>query len=175
MSVSEREMLDLLHHRYGTVYGGARRYTLAEHVGDYGANPGRIADLIVVDAWGSGGYAFHGHEVKVSRSDWLAELRAPEKAEVFRRHMDYWWFVVPDAHVIRPGELPPECGLLVGTRKLRAAVNAPKQLSPEPIPRAMLASMFRAAAKTACRQPEVVPLTVGARRSYEMSAPPRKL
>ena len=91
VAVGERDMLNLLHERYSAVYGGARRYTLAEHVGDYGTNPSRIADLIVVDTWSSGAYSFHGHEVKVSRSDWLAELRAQDKADAFRRYMDHWW------------------------------------------------------------------------------------
>jgi len=32
-----------------------------------------------MDLWPSGGLEIHGHEVKVSRSDWLRELKEPEK------------------------------------------------------------------------------------------------
>ncbi|MFI5426079.1 hypothetical protein [Aeromicrobium sp. UC242_57] len=35
------------------------------------------------DRWWIKAPIFHGHEVKVSRSDWLTELRDPTKAETF--------------------------------------------------------------------------------------------
>lgn len=46
---------------------------------------GRYADVVAVNLWSSRGYAIHGFELKVSRSDWLRELKQPEKAEpIFR-------------------------------------------------------------------------------------------
>lgn len=167
---TERQMLDLLHRRYSqTNPGNGPRYACAEHVKDgAGFSHRRIADFIAVDCWPTGGIELHGHEVKVSRSDWLHELKRPEKAEAFKRYMDRWWLVVPDAAIVKPGELPVGWGLLVLSRRshqgswpnyhqrrieecLRAKVQAPR-LTPEPLPREMLATLARSTAKTSKRR-----------------------
>lgn len=165
---TERRMLNLLEDRYGMIYGNGRRWVTAEHVKDTsGHNTRRIADLIALDVWPSKGHEIHGHEVKVSRSDWLAELRDPEKSAAFRRWCDRWWLVVPDASIVKPGELPPGWGLMVAVPKqvwrsspegggmvdgpgwkIRVRKPGPK-LTPEPIPLSFMASLMRAAAKTA--------------------------
>lgn len=166
---TERHMLDLLHQRYGTVNpGNGPRYACAEHVKNAaGFDAGRVADFIAIDCWPSSGLELHGHEVKVSRSDWLTELKKPEKAEAFKRYMDRWWLVVPDAKIIKAGELPDGWGLLVLSKRrsmgswpdyhpriedrLRVATPAP-QLNPEAIPRELLAPLLRSTAKTAKRR-----------------------
>lgn len=159
--VSERDMLDLLLSRYTNVRRGtiADRWTRAEHVsrnlGAYGA--GRIADFIAADKYPGIPYgtalSLHGHEVKVSRGDWLAELRDPTKAEAFKRYMHHWWLVVPDAAIVRPGELPDGWGLLVKSGgALRAKVKAHRS-TPEPLPLDLSISLMAAAARTAHRDP----------------------
>lgn len=161
---TERKVLDLLEERYGLIYGNGRRYVTAEHVRDIaGHNTRRIADLITVDVWPSKGHEIHGHEVKVSRSDWLAELRDPEKSAAFRKWCNRWWLVVPDEAIVKPGELPPEWGLMVvaperrwtpggmvdtSRQKIRVRRPAPA-LTPEPMPLGFMASLLRSAAKTA--------------------------
>jgi hypothetical protein len=146
-------MLDLLQCRYGVEYGNGRRWVTAEHVKNA---PGffhtRCADLIAVDCWPAKGLEIHGHEVKVSRSDWLAELKQPEKAAAFIRHCDRWWVVVPDAALVKPGELPADWGLMSigGGGGLRVVTAAPK-LVPEPLPRELWVTLLRSAAKTARR------------------------
>lgn len=151
--MDERGMLDLLNKRYDKVYGNGRRWAVAEHVKNTcGHNTRRIADLIAVDTWPTGGIRFHGHEVKVSRSDWLAELRAPDKAEEFKQYMDHWWLVVSDPAIVKPGELPAGWGLMAPSKgSLRVRVSAPR-LSPVPMPKPFLASLLRATARTATRQ-----------------------
>lgn len=148
--VTERHMLDLLQQRYTRISMGAHRYAVAEHVGINPGFPGRIADFIAADCYGSTrGFALHGHEVKCSRADWLTELRDPDKAEAFRRYMDYWWLVAANTRVCRLEELPVGWGLMVKSGdKLRAVVQASRFARPEPMPRALLVSLLRATAKT---------------------------
>lgn len=115
---TERRMLDLLHARYSaTNPGNGPRYVIAEHVkNDAGFDAPRIADAIVQDLWPSTGLPLHGHEIKVSRSDWLTELKDPSKADAFRRHMDYWWLVVSDKSIVRD-DLPDGWGLMAAYPK----------------------------------------------------------
>lgn len=161
IDATERDMLDLLLSRYTDVRRGtiADRWTRAEHVarqlGGYGA--GRVADFIAADKYPGIPYgsslSLHGHEVKVSRADWLAELRDPTKADAFKQYMHHWWLVVPDASIVRAGELPDGWGLLVRSGvSLRAKVKAPR-LVPEPLPVDLSISLMAAAARTAHRDP----------------------
>lgn len=153
---TERMMLDLIHDRYSKVNpGNGTRYVVAEHVRNYcgfagyrTTTPLRTADALVIDLWPSSGHVIHGFEVKVSRSDWLTELKDPEKAEAFKRYCDHWWLVVPDAAIVRD-DLPDGWGLLVaGTSGLRQRTRAPR-LDRTPMPHEMTASWLRATARTA--------------------------
>lgn len=152
---TEREMLDLLHARYGTVRNGnGIRYVLAEHVKNAaGFNANRILDMMVQDLYPSTGCAIHGFEIKCSRADWLTELKDPTKAEAFRPYCDYFWLVVADRSIVRLGELPSNWGLLAPAGfTLRAVFHAPKNESVAPMPREMGAAFARAVHKTALRQ-----------------------
>jgi hypothetical protein len=159
--ITERDMLDLLLGRYTSIRQGttADRWVRAEHVRSKleGYQAKRIADFIAADKYPGMPYgsalALHGHEVKVSRADWLTELRDPEKAEAFRPYMHHWWLVVSDSSIVRPGELPEGWGLIVksGTR-LRAKVKAPR-LDPLPMPIDLTICLMAAASKTAHREP----------------------
>lgn len=117
-SLTESDMIELLDQRYRSVRPGtnADRYVRAAHVrsaqGAYGAVDGsRIADYIAIDKWHSS-QAIHGHEIKVSRSDWLTELRDPTKASAWSAKTNTWWLVVPDEDIVRPEELPDGWGLM---------------------------------------------------------------
>lgn len=150
--LTERHMLDMLNARYNSVRpGNGQRYVGAEHVRSHaGFDALRTADYIAMDLWPSKGLALHGHEVKVSRSDWLTELKHPEKADEFRRFMDYWWLVVPDAGIVRD-DLPSGWGLMVAAGHGLVVRRQAKRLSPEPMPRTMLACLLRSAVVTATR------------------------
>lgn len=154
---TERMMLDLIHERYSKVHpGNGPRYVIAEHVrnqcgfgGYWGTGPLRTADALVVDLWPSSGNLIHGFEVKVSRSDWLTELKDPDKAEAFRPYVDHWWLAVPDVAIVRD-DLPDGWGLLAVGKdgKLRKRIDAPR-LDRQPMPFGMTAALLRAAVKTA--------------------------
>lgn len=148
---TEHDMLALLRDRYGAVYGNGIRYASAAHVRSHAAfDARRTADFIAMDLWPSKGLALHGHEVKVSRSDWLTELAQPEKAQEFIPYMDFWWLVVADRRIVRDGELPDGWGLMAPRGNQLAVVKpAAQQPNPQPLSRSRLAAFVRAIAKGA--------------------------
>lgn len=103
----------------------------------------RTADAMVMGLWPSRGMELEGFEIKVSRADWLRELKKPQKAEDIFGYCDRWWVVVADRDIVKDGELPPTWGLMVtGDRGLLVKVIAPK-LTPKPMDRLMLAAILR--------------------------------
>ena len=152
---TERSMLDALQARYKVRSQGLCRYVTAEHVRSHcGFDARRTCDFMAQDLWAMKGLPLHGHEVKVSRSDWLRELADPTKAEEFRRYCDHWWLVVPDRTIVRD-DLPDGWGLLAldaAGHRLRVYRSAPK-LDPEPRTVTFQASLMRAVAMTAHRTP----------------------
>lgn len=158
MNVTERDMLDKLRERYTKIRPGttADRYARAEHASYPMENYGmvsRIADFIALDTYGAG--QIIGHEVKVSRSDWLRELADPTKAEVWARHCHAWYVVVPDAALVKREELG-SWGLMVldAAGTLRIKVRATPR-EPEPIPTLAAAWLGRSIAKTAVKEGNV--------------------
>lgn len=164
---------------YVRPYTDARRYAVAEHVpvAGPGMDGGwslavRVADFLAQDTYSEdvlpdgrrgGGYdtrggrrptgerrqILHGFEIKVSRSDWLTELRDPTKADAWRRYCDQWWLVAP-RDVVR-GDLPEGWGHLAPAgASLRIVTHAPL-LTPEPMPVHTRAQFLRAVQKTAAR------------------------
>jgi hypothetical protein len=102
----------------------------------------RYADGIAVNLWQSRGHAVHGFEIKVSRSDWLRELKDPAKAEPLYRYCDMWWIVAPRG-IVKDGELPPTWGLLEVREAGLVQIVAAPRLQPQPIGRAFFASLMR--------------------------------
>jgi hypothetical protein len=116
-----------------------------------GARRYRHADMVAVSLWPSRGLELHGVEIKVSRSDWLNELKDPAKADEIQKFCDRWWIAVGDAAIVRDGELPPTWGLLVLSKgKTTCKVEAPK-LTPEPLSITFVAALLRRASEAADR------------------------
>lgn len=149
-SRTEAEMIALLVARYGEHYGNGMRYVGASHVRSHaGFDARRTADFVAMDLWPSKGLALHGHEIKVSRSDWLAELKEPEKSGEFIPYMDFWWLVISDATFVRDGELPAGWGLMAPKGSGLLVVKPARKNPAQPMPRTMMAAFLRAAVKTA--------------------------
>ncbi len=150
--VTEADMLALLRDRYTRIREGtdADRYARAAHapIIDSCGQARRIADYIVCDTYGG---EILGFEVKVSRADWLAELRDPHKAE-WRRWCHRWYLVVPDASIVRD-DLPDGWGLIVPDEdgRMRIRRRSPR-CDPEPMPAMQIAQLARSVAKTARRE-----------------------
>lgn len=108
-----------------------------------GFDAGRSCDAMSIGTWPSRGLCVDGYEFKVSRADWLRELKSPAKADAFFRFCDRWWLAVGDAAIVANGELPQGWGLLAPNpsgKRLSVVTQATKNPNPEP-----WTSSFRAA------------------------------
>lgn len=109
-----------------------------------GGHARRSADAVAMNLWPSRGLAIHGFEFKISRGDWLRELKTPEKAEPVAQYCDHWWIVAPTG-VVKKGELPSAWGLMEveeSPARLIVSVEAPPKAS-SPVDRLFLAALFR--------------------------------
>lgn len=121
----------------------APEYALFFEVGDAtGGRARRWADAIAMGLWPSRGLALQGFEIKVSRSDWLNELRQPAKAEAIARYCRYWWIVTPPA-LVREGELPETWGHYEVRGNGLKTVRAAPPLDPVPVSPEFLAALLR--------------------------------
>lgn len=77
-------------------------------------NGKRRADLIWVPTTIAGAHAdcIVGHEVKVSRSDVIAELADPTKADPWAKYCTRWWLVVSDPQLIVGLDIPAAWGVM---------------------------------------------------------------
>jgi hypothetical protein len=110
-----------------------------------GGSKRRYADAVAMNLWPSRGLEVHGFEIKVSRSDWLSELKKPEKSAAIQQYCDRWWIITP-AGIIKPGELPPTWGQyqVSESGQITQVVAAPA-LQPMPVDRAFVAALLRRA------------------------------
>ena len=75
-----------------------------------GMSQSRRCDAVAIGMWKRSGYLIHGFEVKVSRSDWLREVKDTTKADPFIEKCDRWWLVTGDIDIARPSEIPEYWG-----------------------------------------------------------------
>jgi hypothetical protein len=83
----------------------------------------RRADALYVGFFASRGKRLTGFEIKVARSDWLAELDQPAKAEAWHQHCHQWYVVAPNTDIVRPEELPEGWGLMIPDPNPRTKVR----------------------------------------------------
>jgi len=102
----------------------------------------RSADGVAFNLFPSRGLEVLGFEIKVSRSDWLSELKKPEKSEAIQQFCDGWYIVAP-ADIVKLEELPKTWGLIIASETgLRIKVKAP-ELTPNQMDRNFIASIMR--------------------------------
>jgi len=76
-----------------------------------GYGKSRSADGIACSIWPSRGHYLTGFEIKVSRGDWLKEMKTPAKADSFFKRCGYWYLVtMADAVIAKPEEIPKPWG-----------------------------------------------------------------
>lgn len=103
----------------------------------------RTCDGLAMSLYPGRGLELIGFEIKTLRSDWVKELKDPSKSEDFINFCDRWYLVISDVSIVQTGELPPTWGLMVlSGNQLKVVTPAPK-LTPQPLDRLFLASLFR--------------------------------
>lgn len=144
--ITSADIRACIQNHFGT--GGERYAVLYEVRNGTAGRANRSVDAVVMSLWPSLGMELWGMEIKVSRGDWLNELKKPSKASEMFDNFDRWFLVSP-FHVAAMGEIPPNWGWFVPDRgKLRMAREAPKHKKPKPIDRHFLAALMRRTAKT---------------------------
>lgn len=110
----------------------------------------RTADALVLSLWPSRGIRLYCCEVKVTRADWLRELREPTKADEIGAYCHGFYVVTPDRSIIQEGELPPNWGWMTmqGSAKgLRTIKEAPLRDDVKPFEPLFVAALLRNAAE----------------------------
>ena len=140
--------------KYGGSHGAENlaKYIPLTQVASSTGGANNIADVMVLGAWKSSGNLLEGFEVKVSRADWLNEVKNPDKCVPTKKFCDKWWLVIADRSMVKEGELPDDWGMMVveedimGTPVLKVAKQAPR-LEAEPMTHDFVASLLRTDAR----------------------------
>ena len=103
----------------------------------------RTADAVALNLWPSRGMELHGFEIKTSRSDFLNELKLPEKSDSIAKYCDRWWLVTSNPEIVQRGELPAAWGLLVMHGTALKCEEEAKKLEALPLDRTFVASLLR--------------------------------
>lgn len=104
-----QELTEALRRHYeATIKGNAGSGgTFVTEVGVNGAwGASRRCDALHIGFTTGSGRILRGHEIKVSRADWLNEVNKPDKADFWADSCHEWWIVTPEPDIIHPGELP---------------------------------------------------------------------
>lgn len=106
----------------------------------------RWADAVAMNTYPSKGLELCGFEIKVSRGDWLRELRNGQKSADMIRHLDRWYIVAPSG-VVAKDELPSTWGSITVSEGGAATIRKPAPLlnAPDGGVRTVIAREFVAA------------------------------
>lgn len=126
-SITTPELEDLLASKYPR-----DRYALFFNVPDaVGTDSYRRIDAVAVGLWRSVARQVNGFELKVSRSDWLREVKNVEKADPFIERCDYFWLVTASPSIAKMDEIPACWGWMAAT-KTGLRVQRPASKLPQP-------------------------------------------
>lgn len=117
----------------------------------------RRIDAIAFGMWASGGHRIEGFELKVSRSDWLRELKQVDKADPFISICDHFWLVTADSKIAKLDEVPACWGWMSAT-KTGLRVQRPATKLPgvgNAIPRGFMLGVLRKMQDDLLRNPDV--------------------
>lgn len=130
--------------RIAYTFGNPQWHTMFQVRNAGGFDADRTCDAMTVGLWPSTNHKIVGFEIKVSRADWLREIKDPWKSEAFAKFCDEWWLVIQKADMVKPGELPDGWGVMVphasGLKRVHHAKGREKV---EPLERGLLAAMMK--------------------------------
>lgn len=111
---------------------------------DTGSRVSRHADAVAMGIWPSNGHLIHGFEIKVSRGDFLNEMKDPTKAQAVFQFCNRWSLVTPTG-LVKAEELPEPWGLMTFDGKSLRTVKQAPALEPVPLTPGFVAAMLRRA------------------------------
>lgn len=110
----------------------------------------RYIDMMAFNCWPSEGFTRIAFEIKTSRSDFLNELKRPEKRWLAMMYSHHFYYVAPKG-VVDMRELPGGCGLIEVVEKdskLKLDIRYSPEATPaSPLPDSFIASLLRSACK----------------------------
>lgn len=144
-SVTTSELTHKLFSKYGTSEDAVTQpYIVATQVRPSPTSGDSTADAVVIGNWPSKGYEVQGFEIKVSRSDWLNEVKDPTKCDPTKKYCNRWWLLMANESMVKPEELPDDWGMMVNHGKgLRIVKEAPV-LTPQPLTVQFMTGLMRA-------------------------------
>jgi len=154
MSLKAFEVMKRLAHKYST-YDWIYLQELRRYNG-FGHKRMRIADAVAINLYPSGGCEVNGFEVKVSRGDWLQELKDPDKADEFKQFCHRWWLVVGDKDIVKLEELPPNWGLILPRGDSLAIKKGAPKLKPLNFDMEFFTSILKRVKDEAEKTPEII-------------------
>ena len=86
----------------------------------------RYLDAFAMQTWPSKKWARYAYEIKISRGDFINELKKPDKRAWGMEISNEFWFVCAPG-IANPNEIPENCGLLVASKngkQLRNIIQA---------------------------------------------------
>ena len=150
------ELTDMVVSKYGALNGAANlgKYIPLTQVASSTGGATNIADIMILGAWHSSGNLLEGFEVKVSRADWLNEVKNPTKCLPSKQYCHKWWLVIADASMVKDGELPDDWGMMAVENGALKIIKKAPLLEPVPLAMDFVASLLRTDAR------ESIPLDV---------------
>lgn len=150
------ELTDMVISKYGALNGAANlgKYIPLTQVASSTGGATNIADVMILGAWHSSGNLLEGFEVKVSRADWLNEVKAPTKCLPSKQYCHKWWLVIADATMVKEGELPDDWGMMAVENGTLKIIKRAPMLEPVPLAMDFVASLLRTDVR------ETIPLDV---------------
>lgn len=150
------ELTDMVISKYGALNGAANlgKYIPLTQVASSTGGANNIADIMILGAWHSSGNLLEGFEVKVSRADWLNEVKNPTKCLPSKQYCHKWWLVIADAKMVKDGELPDDWGMMAVENGALKIIKKAPMLEPVPLAMDFVASLLRTDAR------ESIPLDV---------------
>lgn len=106
----------------------------------------RYLDYMIINLWISRGQSIIGIEEKSSRSDWLRELKKPEKQERHAPFCDFFYLLTTKPNVAKIEEIPENWGWMeIKGERIYTIKKAPKVIA-QTIPKHLWISIIRRAA-----------------------------
>jgi hypothetical protein len=105
----------------------------------------RRIDALAFGCWASLGRTLEGFELKISRGDWLREMKQVNKADPFVALCDRFWLVTSDSTVAKLDEIPACWGWMAAT-KAGLRIQRPASKLPgcgESFPRSFVIGVMR--------------------------------